>query len=240
MIGDDRTVLWTRGVVVVLLAFGVLAGCSAKHTLTQPPRSAIEQRLLAGSIERAAIHLEGPDFENAVVFLEASGLTPDAAFAREALATELQTRGAAIVSDPGKANYIVKVLVEAFGIDRSDRFVGIPELNSFLFPIPEITLFNWIKQRGISRLYVTVVDAQTGRLVGKAEKLDGETRFHRMTIFPVSFESSDFNEPPNDCVLPYRRCLAGQSGLTYLVVVFGEVPLRCLGACCVMQPHPCS
>jgi hypothetical protein len=196
MIGGDQPVTWTRGAVIVLFAFVVLAGCSNKRTLSQPPRSAIEQRLLAGAIERAAIRLEGPDFENAVVYLEVSGLTQDAAFVREALATELQTRGAAIVSDPGKANYIVKVLVEAFGIDRSDRFVGIPELNSFLVPIPEITLFNWIKQRGISRLYVTVVDARTGRLVGKAEKLDGETVFNRMTILPVSFEASDFNEPP--------------------------------------------
>jgi hypothetical protein len=164
--------------------------------LTQPPRSAIEQRLLAGSIERAAIGFEGPDFEDADVFVEVTGFTQDAFFAREAMASELQTRGAAIVSDPSKADYIVKVLVNAFGIDRSDRFFGVPQMSTFLLPVPEITLFNWIKQNGISRLSVSVVDRRTGRLVGRKQKLNGDTVFNRVTIFPVSFEASDFNEPP--------------------------------------------
>ena len=69
-------------------------------------------------------------------------------------------------------------------------------MSSFLLPVPEITLFSWIKQNGISRLSVMVVDRRTGRLVGRTEKLNGETVFNRVTIFPVSFEASDFNEPP--------------------------------------------
>jgi len=164
--------------------------------LSQPLRTAVEQRLLAGSIERAAIGFEGLDFEDTYVFVEVTGFSQDAVYAREALASELQTRGAAIVSDPGKADYIVKVLIKAFGIDRSERFFGLPQMSSFLLPVPEITLFSWIKQNGISRLSVMVVDRRTGRLVGRTEKLNGETVFNRVTIFPVSFEASDFNEPP--------------------------------------------
>ena len=192
----NQPALWPRAVVIGISLLVLLAGCTAKRTLTQPPRSAIEQRLLAGSIERATISFEGPDFEDADVFVEVTGFTQDAFFAREAMARELQTRGAAIVSDPGKADYIVKVLIKAFGIDRSERFFGVPQMSGFLLPVPEITLFNWIKQNGISRLSVTVVDRRTGRLVGRTEKLNGETVFNRMTIFPVTFEASDFNEPP--------------------------------------------
>jgi hypothetical protein len=186
---------WLRAGVAVLTLL-LWTACTAKRTLTQPPRSAIEQRLLAGSIERAAIGFEGPDFENAVVYVEVTGLTQDALFAREAMVSELQTRGAAVVSEPGKANYIVKVLIDAFGIDRSERFFGLPQLNGFLLPVPEFTLFSWIKQNGISRLSVTVVDARTGRLVGRAEKLHADTAFNRMTIFPFTFETSDYHEPP--------------------------------------------
>ena len=192
----NQPALWPRAVVTGISLLVLLAGCTAKRTLTQPLRSPIEQRLLAGSIERAAMGLEGPDFEDADVFVEVTGFTQDAFFAREAMARELQTRGAAIVSDPGKADYIVKVLIKAFGIDRSERFFGVPQMSGFLLPVPEITLFNWIKQNGISRLSVTVVDRRTGRLVGRTEKLNGETVFNRMTIFPVTFEASDFNEPP--------------------------------------------
>jgi hypothetical protein len=193
---SHHSTAWGWAPIIAVFAFILLTGCTAKRTLTQPPRSAIEQRLLAGSIERAAIGFEGPDFENAVVYVEVTGLTQDATFAREAMASELRTRGAAVVSDPTKANYIVKVLIEAFGIDRSERFFGLPQLNGFLLPVPEFTLFNWIKQNGISRLSVTVVDSRTGRLVGRAEKLHGGTAFNRMTIFPITFETSDFHEPP--------------------------------------------
>jgi len=196
MTRSNHSAAWGWAQVIAVFALVLLTACTAKRTLTQPPRSAIEQRLLAGSIERAAIGFEGPDFENAVVYVEVTGLTQDAMFAREAMASELRTRGAAVVSEPGKANYIVKVLIEAFGIDRSDRFFGIPQMNVLLLPVPEITLFNWIKQNGVSRLSVTVVDSRTGRLVGRAEKLHGGTAFNRMTIFPVSFETSDFHEPP--------------------------------------------
>jgi hypothetical protein len=185
-----------RTAVLAVCLLVLVAGCTNKRTLTQPLRSPIEQRLLAGSVERATIGFEGPDFENANVFVEVTGFTQDALFAREAMASELQKRGAAIVTDAGKADYIVKVLIKAFGIDRSDRFLGIPQMNVLLLPVPEITLFSWIKQNGISRLSVAVVDRRTGRLVGKTEKLNGETVFNRVTIFPVSFETSDFNEPP--------------------------------------------
>lgn len=193
---SNQLALWPRAAVLAISVLVLSAGCTAKRTLSQPPRTAIEQRLLAGSIERAAISLEGPDFENTGVFVEVTGFTQDAFYAREAMASELQTRGATIVTDPGKADYIVKVLIKAFGIDRSDRFLGIPQMSSFLLPVPELTLFNWIKQKGISRLSVAVVDRRTGRLLGRTEKLNGETVFNRVTIFPVSFETSDFNEPP--------------------------------------------
>ena len=31
--------------------------------------------------------------------------------------------------------------------------------------------------------------------IGKVEKLSGETVFNRVTIFPVTFEATDFNDP---------------------------------------------
>jgi hypothetical protein len=194
--GTNRRPGWMLAGAAALSLLILSTGCSAKRTLTQTSRTGIEQRLLAGSVERAAIQLEGPDFEGTDVYLEVTGFTQDAAFAREAIASELQTRGAAIVTDPKRAEYVVKVLVQAFGTDRTDRFLGIPEMKSFLFPIPEITLFGWIRQTGVTRLHVTIANGRTGRLIGGVEKLSGETVFSRVTIFPVSFESTDFNDPP--------------------------------------------
>jgi hypothetical protein len=192
----SASINWRRAFALALPLIMVLGSCATKKTLTQTPRSPIEQRLLAGAVERAAIRLEGPDFEGAAIHLEVAGLTQDALFAGETVASELQSRGAVVVSDPAKARYVVKLLVQALGVDRTERFFGIPSMNSFLLPVPEITLFNWIKQTGVSRLSIRVVDARTGRLVGSTEKVDGVTVFSRMTILPFAFEAADFNEPP--------------------------------------------
>lgn len=174
----------------------LLSGCMAKRTLTQTPRSGIEQLLLAGAAERAVNRLKGPDLRGAHVSLEVAGMTKDADFAKEAVASELQSRGAVIVSEGIKATHIVKILVLALGTDQSETFIGIPAMNSFLLPIPEITFFRRQRQTARSRLRFTVIEARTGRMVGKAEEVDGETAFSRLTILPLVFEWSDIDDRP--------------------------------------------
>ncbi len=174
-------------VVLVIL----VSGCTGKRALTHTPPSVIEQLLVAGAAERSASRLQGPDLRGARVYLEATGLTKDAVFARETVAMELQSRGAAVVTEQAKATHIVRILVQALGTDQVETFFGIPKMSSSLLPIPEIALFRRQKQTGRSRLRFTVIDAQTGHAVGEAQAVDGKTAFTHLTILLFGFEWSD-------------------------------------------------
>ncbi len=172
----------------------LLTGCTAKRALTRTPRSAIEQLLLAGAARRAAARLDVPDLSGTTVFLEVAGLTQDAEFAGEIVASELQSRGAVVVPDAANATRIVKVVVLALGTDQTEAFVGIPAMSGVLLPIPEITLLRRRLQTGRSRLRVSAIDARTGRIVGESEEVEGETAFTSLTILPFLFEWSDLDQ----------------------------------------------
>lgn len=179
---------------LVIFAFSLTilaSGCAtAKRTGTETARSATEQLLLSTAAERSATQIEGTDFHGVRVYLEVTGLTKDADFAKDTVASELQARGAVIVTEVTKATYTVRILVQAFGTDQTESFLGIPAMNS-IFPIPEIALFKRRRQTARSRLQFTVIDTRTGQTVGQAQEVEGRTVFTRMTILPFAFEWSD-------------------------------------------------
>lgn len=183
-------------VICALFLTVLVNGCAAKRTLTHTPRSATEQLLLSTAAERSATRIDGLDFQGVRVYLEATGLTHDADFAGDIVASELQARGAVIVMDVAKATHTVKILIQALGTDQTESFFGIPAMNSIFFPIPEIALFARHRQIARSRLRFTVVDARTGQTVGQAQEVEGKTAFTRLTILPFVFEWSDVADLP--------------------------------------------
>ncbi len=182
-------------VVCTLSLTVLLSGCAAQRTLTQTPRSATEQLLLSAAAERSATQIAGPDVHGARVYLEVSGLTKDAEFAREIVASELQTRGAVIVMEATKATHTVRIVVQALGTDQTEAFVGVPAMSG-LIPIPEITLFKRNRQTARSRLRFTVIDALTGQTIGQVQEVEGKTVFTRLTILAFTFEWSDVVDLP--------------------------------------------
>lgn len=187
-----------RSVIVAAIAASlvfILTGCMATRTLTQTSRSGIEQLLVAGAARRAATRVNVPELLGTPVYLEVAGLTKDAEFAREVVASQLQSQGALIVSEVANATYIVKLLVLALGTDQTETFVGIPAMSGLLFPIPEMTFYRRQRQTGRSRFRISVIDTRTGKIVGEAEEVDGETAFTRLTILPFLFEWTDLDRP---------------------------------------------
>lgn len=167
------------------------SGCAtAKRTGTETARSATEQLLLSTAAERSATRMEGLDFLGVPLYLEVTGLTKDADFAKDTVASELQARGAVIVTEVTKAMYTVKILVQAFGTDQTESFLGIPAMNAIV-PIPEIALFKRRRQTARSRLRYTVIDTRTGQTVGQAREAEGKTTSTRWTILLFAFEWSD-------------------------------------------------
>ena len=73
------------------------------------------------------------------------------------------------------------------GLQRESRLRG--------DPCRGIALFRRERQTAQSRFRVTVIDALTGRVIGKTEEVDGRTTFTRLTILPIVLEWSDIDEP---------------------------------------------
>ncbi len=183
--------------VIFALSFTILvSGCATtKQTGTETPRSATEQLLLSTAAERSATQIEGPVFLGVPLYLEVAGLTNDAAFAKETVASELQARGAIVVTEVTKATYTVRILVQAFGTDQTESFLGIPAMN-VIVPIPEIALFKRRRQTARSRLRYIVIDTRTGQTVGRAQEAEGKTTSTRWTILFFAFERSDIADRP--------------------------------------------
>lgn len=183
-------------IIIALSLAGLVSGCATvKRTGTETPRSATEQLLLSTAAERSATQIEGPDFLGVPLYLEVAGLTNDAAFAKETVASELQARGAVIVTDATKATYTVKLLVQAFGTDQTESFLGIPAMNAIV-PIPEIALYKRRRQTAQSRLRYIVIDTRTGQTVGQAQEAEGKTTSTSWTILFFAFERSDMDDRP--------------------------------------------
>lgn len=180
--------------VLVIFAFALTVlgnGCATtKYTDTETPRGATEQLLLSTAAERSATRIKVPDFHGVPLYLEVTGFTKDAEFAKETVASELLARGAVIVTEAAKATYTVKILVQAFGTDQKEWFLGIPAMTAIV-PIPEIALFKRRRQTARSRLRYTVIDTRTGRIVGQAQEAEGKTTSIRWTVLFFTFKWSD-------------------------------------------------
>jgi hypothetical protein len=182
-------------VICALSLTALVSGCAAQRTLTQTPRSATEQLLLSAAAERSATQIVSPDVQGTRVYLEVTGLTKDAEFARDTVANELQARGAVIVTEATKATHTVRIVVQALGTDQTESFFGVPAMSGII-PIPEIVLFKRNRQTARSRLRFTVIDARTGQTVGQAQEVEGRTVFTRLAILAFAFEWSDVVDLP--------------------------------------------
>lgn len=180
--------------VLVMCACAVTVlgnGCATtKYRDTETPRGATEQLLLSTAAERSATKITVPGVLGVPLYLDVTGFTKDAEFAKETVASELLARGAVIVTEAIKATYTVKILVQAFGTDQKEWFLGIPAMTAIV-PIPEIALLKRRRQTARSRLRYTVIDTRTGRIVGQAQEAKGKTTSIRWTVLFFTFKWTD-------------------------------------------------
>ena len=136
-----------------LLAIVLLSslGCSSR-LVTNTPRSAIEQLLLSGAVDKALLKVEDPDFTGKTAFLDFTNLKAyDQEYIKVATRARIAKLGATLVADADKADYVVEVASGGLGIEFKKGVVGIPALpvpNSS-FPTPEAPAYRTSEQTGI-------------------------------------------------------------------------------------------
>jgi hypothetical protein len=179
-------------VVAVVLAFGfvLMAGCSARP-VTSTPRSAIEQMLLSGAVDRALEKFYLPELVGKKIYIDFANLSCyDVEYVRLATRARFARMRVVLVDKADEADYVVEIASGALGTELKTEVVGLPALPVPNSPAatPEMTAYSSGEQTGIVKLLVLV--HRKGKLVGTAHcyaKCDREESF----AFGYRFEQED-------------------------------------------------
>ena len=174
-----------------------LVGCAASSHITPPKRSVNEQLLLDQSLEQGLTNASIPIPPGKTVALEVVGLTEDKDFVQAAFTHWLAQQGYPMPGNK-KEEYLLRVMVHAFGTNVNNKFVGVPPISGGLFPIalPELALYKYQVQNAFTRFSMDIYDSASGRLLSSTPNCEGYTYLKDSTVFfGVTSKSSNLNPP---------------------------------------------
>jgi hypothetical protein len=164
------------GELVLLLAGCLASGCATTR-FTDTTRSAFEQELMAKAVEAAAEPLPLGVVADSKIFLDSShlGSRTDRDYIQYVIRKRLAEQGALVLDEPDEAEYIVLLGVGTSGTNRFDSLIGLPSspVGGGFFPVgvqlPEIAIHKNVRQQGVCRIRVAIIDTKTGFLVDELD-----------------------------------------------------------------------
>lgn len=196
----------SRGLGVVALAI-VSNGCVSSSQLVPTQPAATTQLLVVRALERALVQLDTARFAGRAVAVELftqlgqqPAATPQPAghgFVEEFVSAWLRARGVRVASDSPELR--LKIFASALGTDRGETFVGIPSIQTPLLniPTPEISVFKWVRNRGLAEISVYTFDAKNDAFVDMLGPAVGRSKQDDFTILIViAFTVSDVHRQP--------------------------------------------
>lgn len=159
---------------VLFLLF--LAGCTSR-TVSNTPRTAIEQLLLSAAVDKAVSKFQMPELEGKKAYLDFSNLQSyDSEYVKSAVQNRITHNGAIIVDEADRADFVIQVSSGALGNEYKQTLFGIPALPVPGSPMttPELALWKKVEQDGMAKLLIVVY--RRGEIVssnhyyGKAER----------------------------------------------------------------------
>ena len=186
----------TRGLVVVALT--TLQGCTTSSQLIPTQPSAVTQQLVVRSLERALTQLDVSRFAGRKVSVELTTQSYGAqSFAKEFVTMWLEARGVMVTSE--SPDLTLRVIASVLGTDRGQTFFGIPPLNSTLLgvPTPEVSLFRWVRNRGLTEMSFFVFDARTNTFLETVGPGIGRSKQDDVTVLIIiNFTLTDVEDRP--------------------------------------------
>jgi hypothetical protein len=179
-----------------LIFMALITGCTTIRE-TQPPRTATEQLLISGAVDRAVARLPFRVPEGTKIWLDTRNFTGyDLQYAISAIKEHLLKQGGRLVADEQAADLIVEIRAGALSIDEKERFLGIP---GFSFPIPlagnfkfpEIALFRQESLQGIAKFALFGYDARNGALYTFSGPIYGSSNLTKWRVLLLGWTNSD-------------------------------------------------
>jgi hypothetical protein len=202
--GMDEVTGRTRNMVRICFAAFVLlvfsnTSCSLPVPRPAEPMTPLEQILVSQAAEESARTLYASIPEGSNVAIESFGLTANHSYMRGVIAGWLGRRGFHVSEKMQSAAYLVRVIVQTLGTDRSERIFGTEGVESSLLPVglPPLTLFKRDANKGYVRFYMDIYENETGRLIHSTPLFEGSAYFNRYTVFFfITLKSTDLATPP--------------------------------------------
>ena len=145
------------GTLLVML-LPLLVGCSSR-TVSNTPRTAVEQLLLSRAVDLALEKFDMPEAAGRTMYIDLTNLKSyDYEYVKVAVRSRFAKLGATLVDKPEEANYICEVASGALGTEYKSTLVGVPGLPvpSSPVPLPEVSLYRKVEQTAIMKLLVFV------------------------------------------------------------------------------------
>ncbi len=186
---------------LTVLGLGVLSltACTTSGRLTDTPRTVNEQLILDQSLAQTLAHARVPIPAGRTVAIETAGLSPDTVpdkeFVQAGITRWLGRQGLRIPGDK-QEQYLLRVMIHAFGTNSNDFFFGIPPIQAGLFPIalPELAFYKQSTQSGFARFTIDIYERASGKFLASTPTYEGHTFVKGATaLFFITFGSSNLN-----------------------------------------------
>jgi len=171
------------------------AGCSLASQIGTTAPTGITQQLLVRSLERGLSRLDLARVSGKPVALEVAVQAGNEGFVKDFVATWLKAHGVRTVQDSPEQK--VKLFVAVYGTDRDQTLIGVPAFQAPVvnFPVPELALFKWVRNRGVAELRMWAFDGKGDVIMDAPAPGVGRARYDDFTVLLfVGFTVSDVNK----------------------------------------------
>ena len=190
-----------RAILFAAMAVSLLiTGCTAPW-VTNTARSAVEQYLLAMTIERMTTHAGLEKYKGKKVFFDYTYLAPqtDKDYVKGRLEMIVSKNNCLIVAKQADADVMIQPLCGVLATDHDTFLIGTPPLPipvpycDLNIVIPEIPIFKRYNRRAYGRMAFNVFDAKTRKCQETIPFVNASAFHNNWIILLVPFKSRDFS-----------------------------------------------
>ena len=190
-----------RAILFAAMAVSLLiTGCSAPW-VTNTARSAVEQYLLAMTIERMTTHAGLEKYKGKKVFFDYAYLAPqtDKDYVKGRLEMIVSKNNCLIVAKQADADVMIQPLCGVLATDHDTFLIGTPPLPvpvpycDLNIVIPEIPIFKRYNRRAYGRMAFNVFDAKTRKCLETIPFVNASAYQNNWIVLLIPFKSRDFS-----------------------------------------------
>ena len=190
-----------RAILFAAMAVSLLiTGCTAPW-VTNTARSAVEQYLLAMTIERMTAHAGLEKYKGKKVFFDYGYLAPqtDKDYVKGRLEMIVSKNNCLIMAKQADADVMIQPLCGVLATDHDTFLIGTPPLPvpvpycDLNIVIPEIPIFKRYNRRAYGRMAFNVFDAKTRKCLETIPFVNASAFHNNWIILLIPFKSRDFS-----------------------------------------------